>query len=344
MLLIAMYGSRLFLAVLLAHTPSFVASESDELSGFLFVSAPRDGRVAYVPLDAKNAKPITLIETGLKHPQGIAIDQKRKRLFVTDPDARKIYRYQIAVNGKALSTDGAQTVVSHDVESRWVAVDSWGNVFFTEEPGNTIRKIAADQVLRGTGISEIVYGADSILQVSDPGGIAVDNFHLYWTNKQNGMLAGVVVKGAEVPVQPVGQDAISVLATSGASGNIQKAYGICTALDTVYYTDSEQKLWGVKKNGGAPKEIANTLTNPRGCVYDGDGTVYVADRSANKIFAFAGNMKQLVRAPLVKAFDFEDAFGLAFLSVLSAASRLSGALRGLSIAVAVTFVASARGG
>ena len=58
--------------------------------------------------------------------------------------------------------------------------------------------------------------------------------------------------------------------------------------------------------------MSNKLSMPRGCAWDGDGTVYVADRGANAVFSFAGNMPTLDTALLQKAVDFGDAFGKLF--------------------------------
>lgn len=288
-----------------------------DLLGFLLISTPQSGKVRYVKVpadgDMSKAQIHTLIDTGLMHPQGLAIDHKRKRLFVADPDVQKIYAYQITESGDTLSTDGRQTVVSEGAESRWVAVDGLGNVFFSDEPKSKIMKITMARMVRGNNVPEVMYSGDNLTQVNHPGGVAVDNFHVFWSNKRYGTKAGTVVKGSEV-IDTSGtlDESIAVLAS-----NSPKSYGVCLALNNVFFTDSENSIFGVKKTGGAVTEVSNVLKKPRGCVWDGDGTVFVADREQGAIFSFPGNMHRITQADLTKVLEVEDAFGLAFLSCSS---------------------------
>lgn len=310
--------------------------------GFLVISAPRTSKISWVrlPEDGPSPdamRPRTLIDAGLQHPQGIAVDQKRKRLFVADPDVQKIYSYQLVVDGDTLSTDGAQTVISSNVESRWVAVDGNGNLFFSDEPENKILKVSAEKLAQGAPSTEVVYSGNSLTQVNQPGGVAVDNLHVYWTNKHFGTQAGSVIRGAEYPEGGIRGSGSGAASISVLARNAVKSYGICIALGNVYYTDSERFLYGVKKSGGEAAEVSSSLNHPRGCTWDGDGTVYVADR-AGAVYSFAGNMGTISRAEVQKAFDHEDAFGLA--AVMSFGRRSSGAPHGL-LAAAAAVAASA---
>jgi len=294
--------------------------------GYLLISTPRSGKIQYVTLpangDLSGQKPKTLIDTGLKHPQGLAIDHKRKRLFVADPDVQKVYAYQLKDSGGVLSTDGRQTVISENAEARWVAVDGLSNVFFTDEPKSRILKITMSKILRGNTAPEEMYVGSNLTQVSRPGGVAVDNFHVFWTNKRFGTKAGTIVKGSEVldKSHPV-EESINVLAS-----NSPKSYGVCLALNNVFFTDENSRIYGVKKTVGEVSEVTSALKKPRGCVWDGDGTVFVADREQNAIFSFAGNMHRITKADVTKVLDIEDAFGLAFLSGATRAWSIFGVL------------------
>jgi len=317
----------MIVAVLFTALPG-VGAES--MLGFLIMSAPRNSKISYVKLpdngDFSHLQPHTLIDTGLRHPQGIAVDQKRKWLYVADPDVLKIYAYRLKINGNTLATDGRQMVISRDAESRWVSVDGLGNVFFSDEPQNLIMRMPMKKIFRGDTTPEIVYNGHQISQVSKPGGVAVDNFHVYWTNKHIGTMAGSLVKGAENPeIDGSPKDTISVMAQNSA-----KSYGVCLALGNVFFTDADRSVYGVKKSGGEIAEVSGQLKHPRGCVWDGDGTVYVADRGANAVYSFAGNMHHLSHVQLSKAFDFEDAFGLA---VIASAPRHWGSLHGAVVLV-----------
>eukprot|EP00929_Paragymnodinium_shiwhaense_P058114 TRINITY_DN29107_c0_g1_i1.p1 TRINITY_DN29107_c0_g1~~TRINITY_DN29107_c0_g1_i1.p1 ORF type:complete len:513 (-),score=126.05 TRINITY_DN29107_c0_g1_i1:105-1643(-) len=295
-------------AALLAVLADVSAAESP---GFLIVSAPKNGLVSWIRLPEGNggaaysgavAKP--LIDDGLRHPQGIAVDQKRKRLFVADPDVRKIFSYQLRVEEGELRLAGGQKVVAHGPESRWVTVDEVGNVFFSDEPRNLILKVAAPDLEHPEKKPQVVYDGAANGEVSEPGGLAVDNFHLFWANKHLGTRAGSVVRGSEG--EPGEPKKTHILAR-----NSMKSYGICMALGNIYYTGAHKSVFGVSKAGGHVAEVTSRLTSPRGCAFDGDGTVYVADRSQNAIYAFPGSSHQIRPVALTKAFEVQDAFGLA---------------------------------
>lgn len=332
-----MPGSQLLLLPLLLPLLLAVAS-SPNPDRFLIVSAPRDGKVAYmrvsrggssaVALDAKaEAKMETLISTGLIHPQGLAVEQHTRLLLVADPDAKKVFAYPLH-SAEAKLTVGERRVLAEGVEARWVAVDGVGNIYFSDEPKNQILKMTAQQALRGSNANasapQVIFDGGSLSQVSSPGGIAVDSFRVYWVNKQAGKLEGSVV-GA-----PAGNSLAQVKALVK---NSDKSYGVCLAYNNVFYTQPERTVYGVKKSGGPAAAVTNRLSNPRGCTWDGDGTVYVADRGANAVFAFAADARDLAEAHVVKTVDFEDAFGIA---VYSAARRSAvGALLLMSALVAL---------
>jgi sugar lactone lactonase YvrE len=297
----------------LAIFPEYVLA--DDFLGFLFVSQPSSAKVSYVKLyrngNYQALQPIDLIgPEGLHHPQGVAIDHKRHRLFVADPDVQKVFAYQLEVDGDQLTCDGRQIIIAEGIEARWVAVDGLGNVFFSDEPNNRVYKLAMEKVLRGNTDAEILYDGVNMTQVNRPGGVAVDNFHVYWTNKHFGTTAGTVVKGAEFLTKgQTMEEMIAIIAQNSA-----KSYGVCLALNNVFFTDSDAGVYGVKKTGGEVHQISKEFKNPRGCVWDGDGTVFVADRGNNAVYSFAGNMHRFTTAAITKAFDMEDAFGLAMMS------------------------------
>jgi len=277
---------------------------------FLLVSTPRSAKIGYARiLGGGHHSPVeTLISSGLIHPQGLAIDAKRSQLLVADPDARRIFAYHLHTkNGRLLADE--PTVAAEDVEARWVAVDGLGNMFFSDEPRNQILKVSYAQALRGEKHAEVVYDGVSLSAVNAPGGIAVDTFYTYWVNKHIGSEVGSVARGSESPDASNAAAFVQTLAS-----NSEKSYGVCVTLDNVYYTQPSTEIFGVKKSGGAHSLVSDKLTNPRGCAWDGEGTVYVADRGANAIYSFAGNMKDLREAEMTKAVDFEDAFGLAVFS------------------------------
>jgi len=277
----------------------------------------KGGRIMSVDAKAEG-KMEPLISAGLVHPQGLAVEQHSRLLLVADPDAKSVYAYPLSSYEAKLSV-GARKTVAEGVEARWVAVDGVGNIYFSDEPKNQILRVTAEQALRGSAEPKVIYDGSSLSQVSSPGGLAVDSFRVYWANKQAGKAEGSVIAapGGAVLAQGASPSQVNALAK-----NSDKSYGVCLAYNNVFYTQPESTIYGVKKSGGPAEAITNRLANPRGCTWDGDGTVYVADRGANAVFSFAANMQQIGAADVVKTVDFEDAFGIA---VFSSAWRTLGA-------------------
>merc|ERR1719265_985968 len=81
---------------------------------------------------------------------------------------------------------------------------------------------------KGAKISTL-YSGISVNQVSAPGGVAVDNFNIFWTNKAVGTMVGSVIKGMETP--PSTNVAASV---RPIAKNAVKSYGVCLVNDNVF--------------------------------------------------------------------------------------------------------------
>jgi len=291
-------------------------------SKYLIVTNARNGTIGYLklPRPGENYSEVQpLVAHGLGHPQGIAVDQKRQLLIVADSDLRKVVSYGLLARDDGTLAVDEQTPLAESVDTRWVAVDGPGNVYFSDELGGKLLKISAKQILDGDTRSQPVYPAPNAPVaplISAPGGIATDNFHVYWVNKNDGQKLGTVVKVLENGTD--GNASLPSWQTQVLSKNLNKAYGMCLAIDNVWFTDTNNNLFAVKTNGGEVMTVSTRLQNPRGCTWDGEGTMYVADRTANGIFAFDGPMVRLSvgssEAPLRHVAHFEDAFGLAVFS------------------------------
>lgn len=282
---------------------------------FLIVSNAAQGTIAYarIPQSGNISSLKTLVSTDLQHPQGLAIDQKRQLLLVSDSGLRKVVSYGLQASGDTLSVDD-QTTVADNIESRWVAVDGQGNVFFSDELNSKIYQVPARNVFDGNSSGEVLFDGAQSGAVSAPGGIASDNFYLYWTHKADAGTKGSVVRAlqaeaGQAPKELPSTSPVTLLSTEGA-----KAYGLCLAINNLFFTDSDDKLFGVLTTGGPTVTISDKLKNPRGCAWDGDNTVYIADRSRNGVFAFTAPMTSLAQTEMRQVAEFEEAFGLAIFS------------------------------
>lgn len=299
----------------------FLEAHDSNPQQYLIASTPSTAKIHYITIPSggirdsdSKVKVEPLITSGLSEPQGIAVDTKGKRLIVADPSLGQILSYDLHVNdAKDLSAKDKKVLVK-DTEARWVAVDSAGTVFFTDESTNQILALVSSP--NGTNSSamanttetkvSVLYDGDQDGEslVSNPGGISVDDFHVYWVNKNLASTVGSVVVA---PARPE-EDATLPRALSS---NTDKSYGVCLSRGNLYYTQPEQSLYGVPSAGGDVQLINDRLTNPRGCAFDSEGTVYVADRGLNSIFSFAGGMQPMTSATLRKDIALEDAYSLA---------------------------------
>lgn len=308
---------------------------------FLFVSSPATGHIGYrkLPSDGSPAKPDeamrSLITSGLVFPQGIAVDEYRRRMFVADPNLTGVVMYPLSTNGDTV-TVGKQQTIAKGVQARAVAVDGLGNVVFTDEPNNRIMRVTNAMIQDGNTTAETLYNGKYVTSVKSPGGIAADNYFVYWLNKASGLQVGTLLRGVQEPsavrklsaaaANASGKSAGAV-ATAADAGvallakNAPKCYGVCIAAGYVFYTDEASNLYGIKKAATSRHTaftISSKLQAPRGCVYDGSGTVYVADKQQNAVFQFASNMQHQLEPnqPLAKAAEMKGAFGLAIYTVV----------------------------
>lgn len=290
---------------------------------FLLVSSPQSGHVLSVKVGPyggmEGETPKQLINAGLLHPYGLAMDEAHNRVIVTDPDQKKVISYDLSVVQDELTASNPR-VVADQYASHWVACDAIGNVYISDEATNTIYKVPARSYYTTTVVApEVVYDGTNLEQLSGPGGIFADNLFVYWTNKLQGAKYGSVARGPTA----VGNMAPSALIQTLAS-NLGTAYGVCVAMNSnLYYTAQTKAIYGVKLSGGGPVEISNKLTSPRGCTWDRDGTVYIADNGANMVYAFPSNMDTLTVMQMTASAKVDGAYGVAY---FSGASRGTGAL------------------
>lgn len=284
---------------------------------FLIVSSPGTHKVAYSVITTgfpKQYQMYELIGTGLTNPQGVAVDDYRHKLYVADPGLLKLVYYDLTVKGDVLRV-GSQKTAAASVEVRWVAVDSVGNVFFSVEPYHRIMKLSTEAVEKGSTTAATVYDGAYSSHVSSPGGVAVDNFFVYWTNKEGGTQVGSVVRGTE-RIEPQNFNANETDNAKVLSRNAVKTYGLCSSAHGIlYYTDETANLYGLKPSGAEtdlPVTVSAGFVQPRGCAFDGDSTVFVADKYLNAVYGFPARSSQpRAGVQMLKASDLEGAFGVA---------------------------------
>lgn len=317
---------------------------------FLFISAPHSGAIHASRLltaveQSQNAKMSSKKLTGtedIKQPRGLAVDSLRKILYVIDGNEGKpkLYAVRLYLSKSGDVACEAPKLIADGLTSNWVAVDFRGKVFFVASnqilslPAIAVTRklddgaVLADAVLGEEGDAaseadkvpvkadaegdkadkdlEMLYNGEAIKGVNAPHGIAVDGYRVFWANGENGKQDGTIVQGLE---EPMGDVKVTSLAA-----NLAMAHGVCLTSSRVFFTDEEANLFSTKTNGGPATVVTDKLQKPRGCVFDGDGTVFVADEGDNKVLSFAGAGAELGPRRLSTSLtDITEPYGLAIL-------------------------------
>lgn len=306
--------------ILHAATLLGVAAEARE---YLLMSLPALRQVAYIALPDPTLR--LLITSGLVNPKGLAVDAATNRLFVADPGQLppKVFWYQLLEIGKGkIMTDGRQHIAADSSETSWVAVDGVGSLYFTGKYIVPPPMVSSVGLFKRDAIAMVSQGVDPTLvystgntgapaKYSGAGGLATDNLNVYWANGVQGKTHGSLIKAPAAP--PDANVEASVIALAA---NEDQVNGVCITPQLIFYS-TPNGVFGVDKAkvGSACDEktcvsvSTDQLPDPQGLVWDGDGTVYVADASLDggTVVSFpsgalqAHEMQKLAAAPRVNS-------------------------------------------
>lgn len=276
---------------------------------------------------------------GLRSPKGLAVFQSQNAsvLYVSDDEAQNIYAYDLQYSsskrGVGTLSAGAQRRVCEGVQggTPWLAVDGLGNLFFAAGESGQVQMISVADLFSGNPATPKVLYASDQATVSTPGGIATDNYFVYWTNQDAGESAGTVVRAYEtVPANPA---TASTTYPKQLAANAAAAVSVCLARDVVFYTGITTSLFAVKRDGGSIAEVSNKFGQPRGCIYDTEGTLYVTDGDGS-IYSLPANFVTLrVVRRLTKVMTVNDPWQPAIFSagIQRAGASSIGPMRFLSL-------------
>jgi len=170
-----------------------------------------------------------------------------------------------------------------------------------------------------------------------PGSVAVSAFQVYWGNKLLPINGTVLVQAnlggppprpspAVLGSSPIIQERYSKLHNGAMRQITDKVPGIMALALTPTFLlyAAPGGVYGIDVNDvgkgcGADNErctLIAKMTDPTGMVWDGDGTIYVADRRAGAVFTFAAGA--LTKQTLVRACDAMGVFSVAFFETAAA--------------------------
>lgn len=239
----------------------------------------------------------------------------RGDLFFADEDTNSVNRLpfpsiQMIASGELLPGN-IETVTEKNEEAIAAAAAAQAE----QNPSTNLQQIT-DKDAYETGKIFSLYEASASPHVTTPSGIYTDGTFVYWGNAGNGVAKGSLVEGEVIPEAPL------TLSTSGGaaafpttvlSSNTNTVQGVTKTRSSVVYSDDQNKVYAVGLSGGQVYTLTDSLDSPRGLVWDGDNTVYVADGQAGKIWSIPSG-RLASNLPVSSVVEFRDAFGLALLT------------------------------
>lgn len=320
---------------------------------YIFVSQPGHHSVAVTEVNSMTRKVVRktrpLITTGLREPCGLAVDHARQRLYVADPKSHKVFMYKMYLDVHGLHVHDSQFVAVRDITSRWVTVDERGALLCTDEGHSFVAEVSAD-ALAHLGEDDVqpqfqkLYSKMLTKKVDHPGGIAVNGNNIYWGNGVRGHPHGSILSAPEDPqaLARMGMhDGIQAL-----SSNVDKVYGVCSSPSLVFYTAATKRsVFGTKPGAlsgnhdsrKSAKVLLNDFAIPRGCVWDGDGTVFLADKGSDVVWSFPSAMHISGVAQATKLFNVKDPYGIAVFRASQRPQAMSFLLRGGALQTHLAF-------
>jgi sugar lactone lactonase YvrE len=160
-----------------------------------------------------------------------------------------------------------------------------------------------------------LYASNACANVGTPAGVVASGSQLYWTNQVGGFGKGSVSYGKTHPKVKTasGETQKPTFASNKFANNTGSAYGITITDTSILYTDSSHNVWMASKGSGNVVALSKAMLKPRGIIWDGDNTAYVADEEGNFIKSMpVGLLKE--NAPVAHCVDFHAPFGIALMN------------------------------
>jgi len=296
----------------------------DRERGALYVADPGAGRIyryRLIVTDAGNPGRMQLATDGVQvtiaegvHAVWVAADLSGD-VFYSDSSAKTVNRIPAATISMLCDGEGQSNELSFVSEKQLEAASA---VEVQQELNG--ESLEPPPSSRGNMKIYKVYEGKVNPRVSVPAGLASDGLHLFWANGAQGKAAGSVVRGMVNPkqVQHTGTDKAPMFPATLIANNTDQAYGVAKSSNMVLYSSNQSGIgyvYGIMDGSKHVTQFVSTLAEPRGMVWDGDQTVFVADQAAHAVWSFpVGRMVN--NAPLTRSVALSGAFGVALLSQL----------------------------
>lgn len=281
----------------------------DGSNKFVIASFPDSRVVLYSRPEWANWR--QLVVQGLTEPKALAVDQQQLRLYVADNAAAKIFWYQLHVAENILMTDGQSHLAVQGVVVRSLALAQTGanaGLYFSGHtvPLNPALGESIDGVffvnftaVQNCGVTVCQDPPEAVWKQSDTGttveAISMDSFAIWWGNQQKGKSKGAVVKASKTcPIA----DPSSAMKTY--ADNVDEVYSVVQTPTTVFY-GAAGSIYAVQKNKAETTcgqqdhqcpTVSHNVSKPMSMAWDGDGTIFIADKGKGKVFTMPSGAAQ----------------------------------------------------
>lgn len=326
-------------------------SDDDGEWEYMIASFPELRLIQYVSIPDYVWRPLQ--NTGLKNPEYIVVDTQRNRLYIADTVLLKVVWYQLlTLDDKKLISDGRQHVAVQSMKCRSLALDLKGNLWLAGEstplpPTPSVNAIWKQSLMNiqqaaTNGLpmdATAMWTKDHTQSTVAP--LVLDAFNIYYGNDQEGTVQGTIVKASkEAPLADPGNSLTRM------ADNFDKTYSLVVTPNAIFY-GVEGAIYGVPKTKvdsscGATGELCQKVTEavqrPTSMIWNGEGTVYVADNGAGAVYTFASG--SVSPHALDKIIDAAGIFSVGLYKVNLNEAKDSSP-RGVSILVPLTLLVSA---
>lgn len=243
-------------------------------------------------------------------------------VFYSDPGSQSIFKIPGAVaeaigNGD-YSADYLQVMSETDLEALLFRQAQESLQPTGSEDGSQSAGAQPCWALSDSPRAYELYQASSTASGGAPKGVVSDGVRLYWATASAGS-GGSVVLGEASPRLPLDRPSSATLPRFPASvlaNSVATPYGVAKSNTMTFFSTNvtgSGTVYGIAESGDLHALAQGGLVEPRGLVWDGDQTVYVADQASHNVWSFpAGRIMD--GAPLTRSVAVTGAFGVALFS------------------------------
>lgn len=237
-------------------------------------------------------------------------------LFFSNADTKAVNKLPVEIIEKVASGEVLPNELKMLGEQDQEAISAAQSAARQNRQASTAGEEEEEQVYNIVSLYE--NGANPHVSGAGPSGLYVDGPTVYWGNAGSGKSNGAVNKGQVTPQVPVsggtpGGTGPNAFPAEALANNTDTVSGVVKTRNSLVYADASQKVYAVSLDGaGGVYTLTDQLDSPRGLVWDGDNTVFVADAGVGRIWSLpVGRLAD--GAPFDSTVDLDGAYGVALL-------------------------------